>query len=114
MGNPVEPLPTFEVLAAEHVRLAPGMRELVRGDASGAALLPKATRDTCVRVTYAATSAVTAALVARDGAVLAANPAAKAAVLEGRGPVCFHAESEPRLEFGGDAGVVRYVVWAAP
>lgn len=111
---PVESLPTYEALAAKQLRLAPGMRELARGDASGATPLPKTARDTCVRVTYASTAPVTAALVAHDGAVLAANTAMKEGVLEGRGPVCFHAESQPRLEFGADAGVVRYVVWGAP
>jgi hypothetical protein len=114
LPKPVEPPPAFEALAAKQLRLAPGMRELARGDASGAAPLPKLTRDTCVRVAYASTTPVTAALVAHDGAVLAASTAMKEGALGERGPVCFHPESEPRLEVGGDAGVVRYVVWAAP
>lgn len=114
LAKPVEPLPTFEALAAKQLRLAPGMRELARGDTSGAAPLPKMTRDTCVRVTYASTTPVTAALVAHDGAVLASSAAMKEGVLGERGPVCFRAESEPRLELGGDAGMVRYVVWGAP
>jgi hypothetical protein len=114
VAQPAPPLPTFEALAARQIRLAPGMHELARGDASGAVTLPKATRDTCVRVTYAATGPVTASLVTHDNAVLATTLATKDGALEGGGPICFVATDEPRLLFGGDAGLVRYVVWGAP
>ncbi len=110
----VEPLPTFETLAARQVRLAPGMRELARGDTASPVTLPSATRDLCVRVAYAAREAVTATIVARDGAVLATSGLHKDGVLDARGPVCFHPVDEPRLYFRGDAGVVRYVVWGSP
>jgi hypothetical protein len=107
-------LPPFDALASQQVRLAPGLHELARGDATGSAPLPKVTRDTCVRVAYAATAPVTVSLVAHDGSVLASAPAAKEGSLELRGPVCFHPDAEPRVVVGGDAGLVRYVVWGAP
>jgi hypothetical protein len=115
VAKPAAPaLPTLDALASRQVRLAPGMRELARGEASGQVVLPTVTRDTCVRVTYVAAQAVSVSLVSHDGAVLARNPPEKDGAIEKRGPVCFHPDAAPHLEAAGDAGAVRYVIWAAP
>ncbi len=114
---PLPPLPSMDELAARQVRLAPGMRELARGEATGSQPLPplpKVERDTCVRVICAAQAPTSVALVARDGTALAASPASLEGVLGTEGPVCFHREAEPRLVLAGDAGTVRFVVWGAP
>ncbi len=109
-----QPLPAFEALAARQVRLAPGMRELARGDLTAPTPLPKVDHDTCVRVAFAAAGPARVALVGRDHAELAAAAAASEGALGGRGPVCFHADDAPTLVAAGDAGAVRYVVWGAP
>jgi len=109
-----EPAPTLDALASRQLRLAPGLRELTRGETSTSAALPPAQHDTCVRVAFAASGAATVSLVGKDGAVLAKAAASRDGTVGERGPVCFHAETEPRLQVEGDAGAVRYVVWGAP
>jgi hypothetical protein len=85
------------------------MREIARGELHSKTPLPTVTRDTCVRVAFAAPGATTVALVSRDGSVLASASAAEGALAD-KGPVCFHADEAPHLEAGMDA--VRVVVWA--
>ena len=114
-GNePAKPLPSIESLASMHVRLAPGMREILRGEATGEVLLPKATTDECVRVAYAAVTPVVVRLLDHDGSVLGASANGIDGALGGAGPVCFRRDALVRLEAGVDAGAVRYVVWASP
>lgn len=112
---PPPPLASFDVLASRQVRLAPGMQEILRGET--AAPLPKVERDTCVRIAFAAGAGAGSrvALVTKEGASLAVSAGEAEGALGERGPVCFHASDEPRVQVSGtgDAGVVRYVVWAA-
>ena len=111
---PAAPLPTFEVLAARQVRLAPGMRRARSRRDRGVGSASPTDRDTCVRVAFVASRPVTAALVSKDGAILERSAATEDGALGVRGPVCFHPGTQPRLQVEGDAGVVRYVVWGAP
>jgi len=111
---PAGGLPGFDVLAARQVRLAPGMREMGRGETSASTPLPDSGRDTCVRVAFVAGRQVSAALVARDGAVLERSAATADGVIGSRGPVCFRAGAGVELRVEGDAGIVRFVVWGAP
>ena len=111
---PLAPLPSFDELAARQVRLAPGMRELQRGETAADVALLKVERDTCVRVVFAGQRPADVALVAKDGTALATATAATEGVLDARGPVCFRAGAEPRVAVKGDGGTVRFVVWGAP
>jgi len=114
VSAPAAAVASLDELAQKQRRLAPGMRELARGEGSSPAVLPTLDHDECVRVAFASRAASTVRLVARDGAVLAASEPSKEASLDARGPVCFRRGTEPRLEFDGDAGDTRYVVWGAP
>jgi hypothetical protein len=108
------PLPDFDALAAKQPVLAAGLHELARGDVTSSVALPKAEHDTCVRIVVVGAQPLRASLVTKDGAVLASmSKPAREAVLGDRGPVCFHASSEPRLTVDGDAGAARYIVWGA-
>lgn len=109
---PRPPLPSFEALASQQQRVAPGMHELSRSETS-AFPLPKTERDECVRVAFAADAPVRVTLVASDGTTLARAEPTMAGLLDVHGPICFHADARPALRVDGDAGV-RYVVWAAP
>jgi hypothetical protein len=101
-------------LAQGQMRLAPGMHEIARGEASLPTPLPTASHDTCVRVVFASAGAAAVALVTVDGDVLAKAKPTEHGTLGERGPVCFHADQAPRIVVDGDAGIVRYVVWGVP
>lgn len=107
-------VPSLEALAARVTRLAPGMHELARGATGRSIPLPKAERDTCVRVTFAASEPVYAALLQADGSLLADAPGTNDGVLGIQGPVCYRKDAAPVLELDGPEGGARYVVWAAP
>jgi hypothetical protein len=90
------------------------MHEIGRGEAATSKELPPVSRDTCVRVAFAAEREVAVSLVSKDGVVLERVPETSDGALGSRGPVCFRVGAAPRLQFDSDAGVVRFVVWAAP
>jgi hypothetical protein len=95
--------------------VAPGMREVARGQGSlpFSIPLPPAIADACVRTVVAAPSPVVAALVT-DAGVLAITQASAQTTLEARGPVCFRKGQAARIEVQGQASFVRYVVWMTP
>jgi hypothetical protein len=113
-----DPIATFDELAKGADKLAPAMRELVRDEKSGekslAADLLQADKDSCVRVTFAATTELLAALEDQNGAVLAVTKA-KAGALGERGPVCVRKGGALRVHFEGDGAIrVRFITWTSP
>lgn len=108
--------PSLEALGATAERLAPGMREVARGQGSlpFSIALPPSIGDACVRAVLAAPSPVVAAFVTETGGVLAIAQAGAQTTLEERGPVCFRKGQTARIEVQGQASFVRYVVWMTP
>jgi hypothetical protein len=106
-------IPSFDELVARQIRVAPGMREILRGDTSASAALPEAGKDECVRVVYAAGAPVRVTLKGRDGAILATSTVASSGTLDARGPVCFRRDTAPELDVQSDAGPVRFVIWGS-
>jgi hypothetical protein len=128
----------FDALAARGSAVAPGMREVARRETTGPAgeiVIARAEgHDTCVRVAFSATQAVTARLVDGAGNVLAETDApATEGVLADKGPVCVrkgdvitgvgiavgtdgtaaaaHAAQAPYVAY---VTYVRWVAWQAP
>jgi hypothetical protein len=110
------PAPTVESLALMVSALAPGMRELARGESPLPATIPlePTGRDTCVRVVLGASAAVVGALVSDKGRVLDVTEAGRTTVLGQRGPVCLRKDQAATIEVQGPASPVRYVVWVSP
>jgi hypothetical protein len=106
----------LESLGAMAESVAPGMREVARGQGSlpFSIPLPPAIADACVRTVVAAPSPVVAALVTDAGGALALTQAGAQTTLEARGPVCFRKGQVARIEVQGQASFVRYVVWMTP
>jgi hypothetical protein len=108
--------PTIEALALQSSALAPGMRELTRGESPLPATIPLEATDanTCVRAVLGAASPVVGALVSDGGRLLDVTVAAGTATLGAHGPVCLQKNQAARIEVQGPAGTVRYVVWVTP
>jgi len=108
-------VPSLDALAARATRLAPGMREILRGESAGSVPLPEADHDTCIRAAFAGGGPVAAHLVGKGGSFLADAVAATDGVIGPDGPVCYRKGDAPLLRFEGQGeGSARYVVWAAP
>jgi hypothetical protein len=110
------PGPTVDDLALLASSLAPGMREVDRGERSLPASIPltPAKGDSCVRVVLGAPGAVVGALVTDTGRTLDLSRAGKTTTLGDKGPVCLMKDQAAHVEVQGPAGPVRYVVWVAP
>jgi len=110
------PAPSLESLALLSSELAPGMRELARGESPLPATirLSPTESNTCVRAVLGAGGPVVGALLSDTGRVLDLSEAAKTAVLGARGPVCLKKDQPARIDVQGPEGLVRYVVWVAP
>jgi hypothetical protein len=108
--------PSLESLGATAERLAPGMREVARGQGPlpFSIPLPPSIADTCVRAVLAAPSPIVAALVTDVGGALAITQTGTQTTLEAQGPVCFRKGQAARIEVQGQASFVRYVVWMTP
>ena len=108
--------PSLESLALLSGELAPGMRELARGESPLPATirLSPTESNTCVRAVLGAGGPVVGALLSDTGRVLDLSQAAKPAVLGAHGPVCLKKNQAARIEVQGAEGLVRYVVWVAP
>jgi hypothetical protein len=113
-----EPLATVDALAARAAVLAPGMREVARGersdaDASPASIVREAASDTCVRVALAASPGVRASLVTtRAHVTLTEATDAGDAPLGASGPVCVRRGDGVELRLEGAAPWrARFVAW---
>ena len=115
-GDAGAPAPSLESLALLSSELAPGMRELARGESPLPATirLSPTESNTCVRAVLGAGGPVVGALLSDTGRVLDMSEAAKTAVLGARGPVCLKKDQAARIDVQGPEGLVRYVVWVAP
>jgi hypothetical protein len=111
-----EDAPSVESLALLLPSLAPGMREVARGESPlpASIALPPREADVCFRAVFAATSAVVAALVDDAGRLLDVSQAGKQTLLNADGPVCLRRDHHARLEVQGAKGPVRYVLWMTP
>jgi len=111
------PAPSLESLAALSIELAPGMREVERGERAlpaTIAILPTKA-NTCVRAVLGAGGAVVGELSSDTGRVLDVSLAAKTAVIGARGPVCLKKGQAAHIDVQGPAAAtLRYVVWASP
>jgi hypothetical protein len=110
-------LTPFDTIAARAASVAPGMHEAARKDAAADAVdLVKAdTRDTCVRVAFAASAPVTAKLVDHAGNVLAASESpGTEGVLGAHGPVCVRKGDVVRAVADAAGVHVRWVAWESP
>jgi hypothetical protein len=109
---------TVEALALLSNTLAPGMRELTRGESPLPATIPLEATDgdanACVRAVLGSASPVVGALVSDGGRLLDVTVAAKTATLGTHGPVCLQKNQAAHIEVQGPAGPVRYVVWVTP
>jgi hypothetical protein len=108
--------PSVEALALLLPSVAPGMREIERGESPlpASIALPPRDADVCFRAVFAASSAVVAGLVDEAGRLLAISQAGKQTLLNAEGPVCLRKDHHARLEVQGAKGPVRYVLWATP
>jgi hypothetical protein len=108
--------PSAEALALLSPSVAPGMREVEKGESPlpASIALPPRERDVCVRAVFAAGAPIVAALVNDAGLVLDVSEAGKQPLLEARGPVCLRKDQSAHLEVQGPPGLVRYVVWMSP
>jgi hypothetical protein len=108
-------VPTIDSLVLLGSSLAPGMREVTRGEGRLplSVDIPGASVDTCLRAVVAAGAPVVLALLA-NGRTLALSEAGVRAVLDAHGPVCLTRGIPARLEAQGPEGIGRYVIWAAP
>ncbi len=100
--------------------LAPGMRASDRAELAGAGELlhelPKFEKDTCVRVTFSASTKVTATLVDASGVVIARADAVASGWLGEHGPACARPQASPlvvKLHAEGPLQA-RLVVWSLP
>ena len=113
-----DPIASFDELAARADKLAPAMREIGRGEKSGEKSLSvdvlQADKDACVRLTFAASTELRAALEDQSGTVLAETKA-KAGALGERGPVCVRKGGTMRVRFDGEGTMrVRFISWTSP
>ena len=108
-------LPTLTELAARAPEIAPGMRELGRGESLRADVVRAAAADTCLRVAFAANAPVAARLESSSGALLASVEPSLGGLLAPRGPVCVRRGDGARVSFdGGPTARVRWIAWGAP
>jgi hypothetical protein len=124
-------LPALDALASRAPSLAPGMREVARGELASAAssdnaagvapLVQAAATDTCARVALVAAPQVHAWLTDARGTVLADVPSAEDTSIAPRGPVCVRQGSDITLHLEASAAdkasgawVARFVAWASP
>ena len=132
VDGPSEPLPSVESLAAEASRVAPGLRELMRGAANDGAPsreIVRAAKDMCVRIVYAADVPVRARVESsgsgsRDGGVTVLFPSAvapsapsksKVGALGASGPVCVRSGDAVTLVFEADGPFhAVFVAWGSP
>jgi hypothetical protein len=119
LDSPIDPAseaPSLETLAEMGASLAPGMREVARGQSPMPASIPllATNADVCLRAVFGAASPVIAALLAEPGGILAITRAGTRATLEARGPVCMRKGQSVHIEVQGQAPLVRYVVWMTP
>ena len=111
---------TLEVLATRGVFLAPGMREVTRFETDGdrsvrREILRSKDRDVCVRVAFAAGTAVHAWLEDAAGGPLADGGRAESGALGARGPVCVRRGDAVVLRVESDAPTsLRVMAWSAP
>jgi hypothetical protein len=115
-----EALASMASLTALGPSLAPGMRESDHAELAGAGDvthdLPSFEKDTCVRVTFAATAKVSATLVDASGSVLARADNVTSGWLGERGPACARPQASPlKIKLHGEGPLrARLVVWALP
>jgi hypothetical protein len=114
-------LPSFDALASRVTTLAPGMREVSRGDLTSEALPPTHlvvradTADTCARVALAAEPAVRVSLTDGRGDVLAQAGSLADGAIAAHGPVCVRKGDTITLNVEATAPwAVRFVAWASP
>jgi len=109
------PLPTLDALALLASSLAPGMRELTRGESRLPATIriERSSSDTCVRAVLAGSGSVIGAFKSGDRTLDVTGAGAIVHLGEG-GPVCLMKDREARIEVQGDAASLRYVVWVSP
>jgi hypothetical protein len=108
-------VPTLDSLVALGSTLAPGMREVTRGEGPLPATIPleRSPSDTCVRAVLAGSAGVVGALKSGER-TLALSEAGPLVPLGREGPVCLMKDREARVEIQGPAGSARYVVWMSP
>jgi hypothetical protein len=100
--------------------LAPGMRESDHAELAGAGELvhelPKFEKDTCVRVTFSASTKVSASLVDASGVVLARVDAVASGWLGERGPACSRPQASPlKIKLHAEGPLqARLVAWSLP
>jgi hypothetical protein len=112
----VDEASSCEELALLAPSVAPGMREIERGESplpASIALPPRET-DVCLRAVFASSSAIVAALVDDAGRALEVSEAGKNTLLAAQGPVCLNKDHSAHIEVQGPRGLVRYVVWITP
>jgi hypothetical protein len=112
---PEVPAPTTDALALLGPSLAPGMREVARGESALplSIVVPGESSDVCLRAVVAAGAPVAAALIA-EGRTLALSEPGPRALLDAHGPICLRKGTHARIEAQGPRGPARYVVWASP
>ena len=118
-GGPEDTLPTLAALAARGPLVAPGMREVAKGEPSGdlmrADVVRAESRDLCARVAFVATAPLTARLEDAAGTALAQVSATDAGTLGDRGPVCVRKGDVIRVRFDAPRATrVRWVAWTSP
>jgi hypothetical protein len=116
-------LPSLATLAARGPLVAPGMREVAKGelsihagDRARADVAQAGTRDLCARLTFVATAPLSARLEDAAGNALAESAPAQTATLGARGPVCVRKGDVIRVTFDGHASAsarVRWVAWGS-
>ncbi|MGO9709792.1 MAG: hypothetical protein ACLQBL_13065 [Polyangiaceae bacterium] len=114
-------LPSLDDLAARAPALAPGMREVARGELSSdkppptRQLLHADAADTCTRVAIVAQPALHLALKNGRGDLLADVPSSTDTPIGPRGPVCVRKGDAVTLSAEGSGPwVARFVAWASP
>jgi hypothetical protein len=114
-------LTSLDALASRASALAPGMREVARGDLEGgptpvtSPLARAEAADTCVRVAFVAAPPAHAWLTDARGDVLADAPSTGDATLAARGPVCVRRGDAVTLHVESSAAWRgRFVGWASP
>lgn len=112
-----DPLAAFEDLAKGADKLAPAMREIGREEKSGekslVAEILHADADSCVRVSFAASTELRAVL--EDPSGVLAETKSKSGALGERGPVCVRKGVTLKARFEGDGAIkVRFIAWSSP
>jgi hypothetical protein len=115
-----EALASMASLTALGPSLAPGMRESDHAELAGTGELvhelPKFEKDTCVRVTFSASTKVSASLLDASGVVLAHADAVTSGWLGERGPACARPQTSPlKIKLHAEGPLqARLVVWSLP